>query len=225
MRKLSALVVIAAILCSGTAFAMEAWDWDVTCRASTNADEAGIPDGYWFYEYAWEMIENDSDGFPSTPKAAYINIGSAPGLLFNVYGDSEAPDKDEYDAVPDLDSLDVDSVGTYTETWLNGLGWTEFTGGYWLNTPGFVFDSPTFGRSATWTSFTIDENPGGAAQDPGLAFYTSFLAPRPPMQRKWYLDDGALASGTVCAPTPEPASALLLLLGLPAAAALRKRRE
>ncbi|MFP4249278.1 MAG: PEP-CTERM sorting domain-containing protein, partial [Armatimonadota bacterium] len=60
---------------------------------------------------------------------------------------------------------------------------------------------------------------------PGLGFYTSFLAEAPPVNRQWGLENAHLETGTVCGPSPEPVSAVLLLLGLPAAAALRKRRE
>lgn len=219
MKKLGAMVVIAALLCASSVFALGTFDWDVTCRVSTNADEAGIPVGSYFYEYAWEVIQNDAglNGEPSTPNQALLEITGYPGVIqFNAYGDSEAPDETDYPATPALSSL-----GTFTENWLNGLGWTAFTGAYWLKTPGTVVTVST-DEYIRWQHFTMESTLGG---NPGLGFYTSFLADAPPMPREWQIENAHLDGGTVCGPSPEPVSAVLLLLGLPVAAAFRKRRQ
>lgn len=231
MKKLSAMVVIAALLCSGMAFA-GVWDWDVTARVTSWEDNTDIPQGFWWYEYAWVINENTT---ATNPANTWIHIGACPVVLF------EHPDFAFSDATPDIG----DWMGWYTgpatdpnwgslpapPQWIqDDLGHTAYTGGYFVSSPGAVRDDDPGDpaaiadgqRVAAWWQFTTDTR---YRADPGLAFYTSFIANRPPTTVQWGIDNSYSDSGTTLGPTPEPASALLLLLGLPLAARMRRRPE
>lgn len=240
MKKLSAVVVIVALLCSGTAMASAVWDWDVTARVSSQVGDSAlgvvensdIPEGYWFYEYAWVIVENNT---ATNPANSWISIGSCPEVLF------EHPDFSWADAQPDIYNWMSWYTGPSTDPnwgslpappqWIqDDLGYDAYTGGYFLTSPGSIRDDDPAdpdaiadgARVAAWWNFTTDAR---YKQDAGLAFYTAFLACRPPTDVEWGIDNAYTDGGITRGPTPEPASALLLLLGLPAAAALRRRRE
>ncbi len=234
MRKLSAFVVIAAVLCTGTAYA--GWDWDVTSEVnqvlgmSTPSDSS---DDWWHYEYIWEVVANPDT---NTPSNAWIEIGSCPQVLFNptIYTiDNAEPDDSDYSSW-NWDNTDPGTPGWWQAAPHNGAA--SYTGGFFVWDPGTIGNMPndalTSGqRAAEWYNFTtvgnFDKDGDGTleAEETGAGFYTSFLANRPSRTVTWRIDQGCMDMGTTEGPTPEPVSAALLLLGLPAAVAMRRRRE
>lgn len=114
------------------------------------------------------------------------------------------------------------SAGTFVQ---NGQTWS--TDPYNCACPG--------GGDAGWIDWDGTQHTGGIL--PGIALNEFWLvATNPPHKMVDAFvhggdplgtcpDASAFGYGKISAPTPEPVSAVLLLLGLPAAAALRKRRE
>ena len=237
MRKLSAMVVILALLCSGMAFA--AWEWDVTERVTD------LGTGWWSYEYAWWLVSNEgAEGEGHTLGHAVVNIPKGPILDFTgtdwvrpdqgdwaeVYPDPDDPEdtEDELPSVPQwiIDEGPPQSVRDL----LDPDDWDEvFTGGFYVWDPGFDFVLASGQRTAYWDEFETIRTPKYGEQlhqVTGLGFYTRFDANKPPTPTRWRVENAELeATGRTLGPTPEPASALLLLLGLPIAARFRKRRD
>jgi len=135
---------------------------------------------------------------------------------------------------------DPSTWGARVYGWAGPDGWTptETSAGKWLqNGRWWTLDSYDCGCLAGTQAGWINPDAGGVGSiAEGDSLDTFWLvSPNEPHKMVDAFVHGAnpnnlctgttYAYGQISAPTPEPVSAVLLLLGLPAAAALRKRRE
>ncbi|MGI5817394.1 MAG: PEP-CTERM sorting domain-containing protein [Armatimonadota bacterium] len=138
---------------------------------------------------------------------------------------------------------DPSTWGANVLGWTGPPGWTPTEGSpgtfvqagrVWTTTP-YTCGCPG-GGDAGWIAWDGTQMTEGIGGIPGASLnYFSLVATNPPHKMvDAYVHGGNtmgecdgtyFAYGKISAPTPEPVSAVLLLLGLPAAAALRRRRE
>jgi len=193
MKKLSALVVIAAVLCSGTVYA--SYEWDVTenvAQVLGTSTPSDTTDDWWLYQYAWWMKSNTD---LSSPAWLRVEIGSAPSVLFSSTlwaFDDATPDTTAFTSWTwsSSDPGPPSWVSSALPGWWSGSAPTEYTGGYFISvdSSGIAGSTGTLTsgeRVAQWyeaTTYRYDADGDGVteAEEVGLAATTAFLCPRPP---------------------------------------------
>lgn len=227
-RRVGALWLCLGLCLATAGSASAAFEFDVTSRVTP------VSDGWYLYEYAITVVENvnPSTGLAYSPSMWYVDVSSGAKILFN------DPSR----------GLKTDRAPTFTDyVTLIGNGWNEsdsalsappewapydqYTFGYFWN-EGDLWTNPVDGsRNARWDLFTFsnkDMDGDGiieAQETDGLAGYFAFVADRGPAKGVWHLHNHeVVAQGHAYAPTPEPAAAVLLLLGAIPVALLRRRR-